>query len=34
MSERILSVIAGLVAALVLALAFFRHPDLPDSPLP
>ena len=34
MSERILSVIAGLLAALVLGLAFFWHPDLPEPPLP
>lgn len=34
MSERILSVIAGLLAALVLGLAFFWDPDLPDPPLP
>ncbi len=34
MSERILSVIAGLLAALVLGLAFFWHPELPERPLP
>jgi protein SCO1/2 len=34
MSERILSVIAGLLAALVLGLALFWHPDLPELPLP
>ena len=34
MSERILSVIAVLLAALVLGLAFFWHPELPDWPLP
>ena len=34
MSERILSVIAVLLAALVLGLAFFWHPELPEWPLP
>ncbi len=34
MSERILSVIAVLLAALVLGLAFFWHPELPERPLP
>jgi protein SCO1 len=34
MSERILSVIAGLLAALVLGLAFFWHPELTERPLP
>ena len=34
MSERILSVIAVLLAALVLGLAFFWYPDLPERPLP
>jgi protein SCO1/2 len=34
MSERFLSVIAGLLAALVLGLAFFWHPELPERPLP
>lgn len=34
MSERILSVIAGLLAALVLGLAFFWHPEPPERPLP
>ena len=34
MSERILSVIAVLLAALVLGLAFFWYPELPERPLP
>jgi protein SCO1 len=34
MSERILSVIAGLLAALVLGLAFFWHPEPSERPLP
>lgn len=34
MSERILMTIAGLLAALVLGLAFFWQPELPERPLP
>ena len=34
MSERILSVIAGLLAALVLGLTFLWQPELPERPLP
>jgi protein SCO1/2 len=34
MSERILVVIAGLLAALVLGLAFFWMPEMPERPLP
>jgi protein SCO1/2 len=34
MSERILSAIAVLLAALVLGLAFFWYPELPERPLP
>lgn len=34
MSERILIAIAGLLAALVLGLAFFWSPELPERPLP
>jgi protein SCO1/2 len=34
MSERVLSLIAGLLAALVLGLAFFWHPQPPERPLP
>ena len=34
MSERILMAIAGLLAALVLGLAFFWQPELPERPLP
>lgn len=34
MSERILLTIAGLLAALVLGLAFFWQPELPERPLP
>ena len=34
MSERILVVIAGLLAALVLGLAFFWMPEMPKRPLP
>ena len=34
MSERILVVIAGLLAALVLGLALFWMPDMPERPLP
>ena len=34
MSERILMAIAGLLAALVLGLAFFCQPELPERPLP
>ena len=34
MSERILVMIAGLLAALVLGLAFFWMPEMPERPLP
>lgn len=34
MSERILLIIAGLLAVFVLALAFFWQPSLPERPLP
>lgn len=34
MSERILSLVAGLLAALVLGLALFWQPELPERPLP
>ena len=34
MTERILSVVAGLLAALVLGLALFWQPELPERPLP
>lgn len=34
MSERVLIAIAGLLAALVLGLAFFWSPELPERPLP
>jgi protein SCO1 len=34
MSQRILLAIAALLAALVLGLAFFWHPELPERPLP
>jgi protein SCO1/2 len=34
MSERVLSVIAGLLAALVLGLALFWQPEVPERPLP
>ena len=34
MSERILMTIAGLLAALVLGLAIFWQPELPERPLP
>lgn len=34
MSERVLMVIAGLLATLVLGLAFFWQPEIPERPLP
>lgn len=34
MSDRVLMAVAGLLAALVLGLALFWHPDLPERPLP
>ncbi|MBU3697575.1 SCO family protein [Dechloromonas sp.] len=34
MSERILTIIAGLLAAVVLGLAIFWQPELPERPLP
>lgn len=34
MSERILMAVAGLLAALVLGLAFFWQPEMPERPLP
>jgi len=34
MSQRILLAVAVLLAALVLGLAFFWHPELPERPLP
>ena len=34
MSQRILLAVAVLLAALVLGLAFFWHPEMPERPLP
>lgn len=34
MSERILTVIAGVLAVLLAGIAFFWHPEMPDRPIP
>jgi protein SCO1/2 len=34
MSERILTAIAGLLALVVLGVAFFWHPEMPERPIP